>query len=60
MKTKLTTSVAALALVAGAANADGHLIFAPGEGNFSWDSYNEYAANAPDLSGQSVTIFGPW
>jgi alpha-glucoside transport system substrate-binding protein len=31
-----------------------------GEGAFSWDSYNEWAANAPDLSGQTVTITGPW
>ncbi len=60
MKTKLYAGVAAAALLAGPALADGHLVFAPGEGDFSWDSYNEYAANAPDLSGQSVTVFGPW
>ena len=50
----------ALALTAGSAVADGHLAFAPGEGAFSWDSYNEWAANAPDLSGQTVTVAGPW
>ncbi len=60
MTMKLYASVAAIALTAGAAQADGHLVFAPGEGDFSWDSYNEWAANAPDLSGQSVTVFGPW
>ncbi|MFO8125020.1 ABC transporter substrate-binding protein [Yoonia sp.] len=60
MKTKLYASVAAVALTASAASAAGHLAFTPGEGDFSWDSYNEWAANAPDLSGQDVTIFGPW
>lgn len=60
MKMKLYASVAAVALTASAASAAGHLAFTPGEGDFSWDSYNEWAANAPDLSGQDVTIFGPW
>ncbi len=60
MKTKLYASVAAVALTAGAASAEGHFPFTPGEGDFSWDSYNAWAANAPDLSGQDVTIFGPW
>ena len=60
MKTKLYASVAAVALTAGAASADGHLPFTPGEGDFSWDSYNAWAEGAPDLSGQDVTIFGPW
>ncbi|MCV6585949.1 MAG: ABC transporter substrate-binding protein [Marinibacterium sp.] len=35
-------------------------VFAPGQGPFSWDGYEAWAANAPDLSGQSVTISGPW
>ena len=60
MKMRLYASVAAVALTASAAQADGHLAFAPGEGDFSWDSYSEWAANAPDLSGQAVTVFGPW
>ena len=60
MKTKLFTGVAAAALLASTAHAGGHLVFAPGEGDFSWDSYNAWAESAPDLSGQSVTIFGPW
>ena len=60
MKSALFTGVATLALVAGSAYADGHLQFPPGEGPFSWDSYEAYAANAPDLSGQSITISGPW
>ena len=60
MKMRLYASVAAVALTASAAQADGHLAYAPGEGDFSWDSYSEWAANAPDLSGQAVTVFGPW
>ncbi len=59
MKTRFFTSVAALALVAGTAHAQ-DLTFPVGEGDFNWDSYNAYADSAPDLSGQTVTIAGPW
>jgi alpha-glucoside transport system substrate-binding protein len=31
-----------------------------GEGAFNWDSYQAYADAAPDLSGQTVTVAGPW
>lgn len=58
MKKILLAGVAAIAL-AGTAQAQ-DLAFAPGEGPFSWDNYNDWAANAPDLSGQTVTVFGPW
>ena len=34
--------------------------FAEGEGEFNWDSYKAWAESAPDLSGQQLTIFGPW
>ena len=60
MKRTFYTGTAILALTAGSAMAGGHLPFAVGEGDFSWDSYNEWAAGAPDLSGQTVTITGPW
>ena len=60
IKTTLTASVAALALTASGALAGGHLQFAPGDGAFSWDSYNAWAESAPDLSGQTVTVTGPW
>ena len=50
---------AALALFAGMAQADGHLMVAPGEGGFNWDSYNAFA-DANDFSGEQLTIFGPW
>ncbi|MDC0116232.1 ABC transporter substrate-binding protein [Octadecabacter sp.] len=60
MKTSLYIGVAAAALTAGIAHAEGHLAFAPGDGDFSWDSYDAFRESAPDLSGQSVTIFGPW
>ncbi|MDV7145726.1 ABC transporter substrate-binding protein [Tropicimonas sp. TH_r6] len=58
MKLNLMLSVASLALVAGTASAE--LKFPVGEGPFSWDSYNAWAENAPDLSGQTVTVAGPW
>ncbi|MEM7319220.1 MAG: ABC transporter substrate-binding protein [Pseudomonadota bacterium] len=60
MKAKFLAGAAIAALSAGAALADGHLVFTPGEGPFSWDSYNAYVDSAPDLSGQTVTISGPW
>jgi alpha-glucoside transport system substrate-binding protein len=59
MKHFLYAGTAVAALCAGAAQAQ-DLPFPVGEGAFSWDSYNEWAANAPDLSGQTVTITGPW
>ncbi len=52
-------SVAALALFAGTAGAQ-DLKFAPGEdARFHWDSYDAFAA-AHDLTGQELTISGPW
>jgi alpha-glucoside transport system substrate-binding protein len=60
MRHVLFAGTASLALASGMAHAAGHLQFAPGEGDFSWDSYTEWAATAPDLSGQTVTITGPW
>lgn len=59
MKTKLYAGVATIALASGAAFADGHQPFAIGEGDFNWDSYNEFAEKY-DLSGQTVEITGPW
>ncbi len=59
MKKCLTASVAALALTAGLAHADGHLLIAPGEGGLNWDSLDAFAA-AHDLSGQELDITGPW
>ena len=35
------------------------LVFEPGEGGFNWDSYEEFA-DTHDLSGQSITVSGPW
>ena len=60
MKSVLYAGTAIAALASAPAFAGGHLQFTPGEGDFSWDSYNEWAASAPDLSGQTVTITGPW
>lgn len=67
MKSKsLYAAAAAFALVAtGAlaptgALANGHLQFGEDDNRFSWDAYNAWVADAPDLSGQTVTISGPW
>lgn len=58
MKHTLIAGVAAIALTTGMANADGHLLFTPGEGDFNWASYE--ALKATNLDGEQVTIFGPW
>ena len=58
MKSRFYASAAVLALVASGATAQ-DLIFAPGEGAFTWDSYNAFAESV-DLSGQTVEITGPW
>ncbi|MEX3015565.1 ABC transporter substrate-binding protein [Gymnodinialimonas hymeniacidonis] len=61
MKKMYLASAAALALSASGALADGHInhVFAVGEGDFNWDSYNTFA-DGFDLSGETVTITGPW
>ena len=60
MKKHILAAMTCAAFSAPLALADGHMAFTPGEGPFSWDSYNEWARSAPDLSGQTVTISGPW
>ncbi|NIZ13786.1 ABC transporter substrate-binding protein [Phaeobacter sp. HF9A] len=57
MKRRLMTAVGAMALMAGAAQAQ-DLVFPVGEGDFNWDSYAEL--QKMDLSGEQVTVFGPW
>lgn len=62
MKKTFIASAVALALSCGTALAGSHanLKFAPGEDSrFTWSSYEEFKA-ATDLSGQTLTIFGPW
>ncbi|WP_179380003.1 ABC transporter substrate-binding protein [Jannaschia marina] len=55
----LLTGTALAVLGAGIAQADGHLTFTPGEGDFNWDSLTAFG-EAHDLSGQTITMFGPW
>ena len=59
MKRILFAGAAVLALSSGSALADGHLMFAPGEGGFNWDSFEAFAAGH-DYSGQTLTLTGPW
>ncbi len=58
MKPMLLCSAAMLALSAGSVAAQ-DLEIPVGEGAYNWDSYEAFAAKT-DLSGQSLTIFGPW
>ncbi|TMV93682.1 carbohydrate ABC transporter substrate-binding protein [Thioclava sp. BHET1] len=56
----LMLGIAALAVSAGMASAQ-DLKFKPGEesNRFDWSSYDQFAKNN-DLSGQTLTITGPW
>ncbi|NCO21540.1 MAG: carbohydrate ABC transporter substrate-binding protein [Rhodobacterales bacterium] len=58
MRTMLLAGTAGLALTAGMAHAEAHMPFAKGEGGFSWGSLS--ALEGTDLSGQQLTVFGPW
>ncbi|MGR3624982.1 MAG: ABC transporter substrate-binding protein [Limimaricola sp.] len=57
MKTIFLAGVAGVALASAAAAQE--LKFPIGEGGFNWDSYNQFA-ETHDLSGQTLTVFGPW
>ena len=57
MRNLFLMSAAAAALALGSAHA-ADLKFAPGEGNFNWESYE--ALKATQLNGEEVTVFGPW
>ncbi|WP_417524905.1 ABC transporter substrate-binding protein [Marinovum sp.] len=59
MKISLYASVAALALSAASAQAESHQPFMKGEGDFNWESLEAFAAKH-DLTGENVSIFGPW
>ena len=52
------SAIALLAVSAHSATAQ-DLMFPKGEGAFTWDSLQTFA-DATDLSGQQVTVFGPW
>ncbi|MEM6695368.1 MAG: ABC transporter substrate-binding protein [Pseudomonadota bacterium] len=58
MKSNLLAGVALAALCGGVVHAQ-DLHFPIGEGDFSWDSYQEFA-DAYDLTGQTLNVFGPW
>ena len=58
MRRTLYAGAASIALSAGGAAAQ-DLEFPIGEGDFNWDSYQQFA-DGHDLAGQSVSITGPW
>jgi alpha-glucoside transport system substrate-binding protein len=58
MTARLFAGAAALGLIAGTAHAQ-EQPFAPGEGDFNWDSL-QAIADQYDLTGQTVEITGPW
>jgi len=60
MRKTIGLGLTAAVMIAGAAGAQEEFVFAPGEDDrFNWASYEEFSANT-DLSGQELSIFGPW
>lgn len=57
LKSAVGAGVAVALFAAGGASA-ADLKYAPGEGDFNWESYE--ALKSMDLSGEQVTVFGPW
>ncbi len=57
IKSAVATGLALAMLAAGSASA-ADLKFAPGEGDFNWDSYE--ALKEMKLDGEQITVFGPW
>ena len=58
MRRALYASAAAIAFTAAGAQAQ-DLQFPVGEGEFNWDSYQQFA-DSHDLSGETISIAGPW
>jgi alpha-glucoside transport system substrate-binding protein len=59
MKLSNFVSAVIVTLMGSSVLADGHSAITVGEGDFSWDSFKAFAADT-DLTGQTVTITGPW
>ncbi|MFK8082463.1 MAG: ABC transporter substrate-binding protein [Granulosicoccus sp.] len=53
------TTVVLVALIATGAIADSNLMVAPGDGEFNWQSYNDFSA-AYDFTGDKLSIASPW
>ncbi|SEN40349.1 maltose-binding protein/trehalose-binding protein/sucrose-binding protein [Loktanella fryxellensis] len=59
IRTLSGVSVLALLAVSASSASAQDLMFPKGEGAFNWDSLQAFA-DANDLSGEQVTVFGPW
>ena len=55
----LVIAVVVMALAAPSIMAQDELVFPIGEGDFAWDGLEAFAEEY-DLSGQELSIFGPW
>ena len=60
MRKTIGLGLATAVMIAGGSSAQEEFVFTPGEDDrFNWSSYEEFSANT-DLSGQELSIFGPW
>lgn len=55
---KLISATAVVTILAMAQASSSELKFAPGDGAFSWETFEAFSQR--DYTGQVVTVFGPW
>jgi alpha-glucoside transport system substrate-binding protein len=60
MKLAMLAGVSAIAIALTSAAGAQELKYPKGEGAFSWDALEEFAASHTGLEGQTVTVWGPW
>lgn len=60
MHKTLLAGVSAIAITLTSGVSAQELMFPKGEGDFSWDTLEEFAAAHTDLQGQTLTLWSPW
>src|SRR5687767_13950408 len=59
-KRLLVAGISAIAMALSSTAMAQDLMFPKGEGAFSWDALEEFAASHTGMEGQRLTIWGPW
>jgi alpha-glucoside transport system substrate-binding protein len=59
-KRLLVAGISAIAMALSSTAMSQDLMFPKGEGAFSWDALEEFAASHTGMEGQRLTVWGPW